>query len=55
MLLEVGFLLFSYLEEEDHTIRENCWKALTTLISRGEFDLARMTLTPEEREKVKND
>lgn len=46
MLLDVGFLLFAYLEEEDQTLRENCWKALTALISRGEFDLARMTLTP---------
>lgn len=55
MLLDVGSLLFSYLEEEDHIIRENCWKALTALISRGEFDLVRMTLSQEDREKIKND
>lgn len=49
-LLEVGLQLISYLEDEDNIIRENCWKALIALISRGEFDLTRMTLSSEERE-----
>lgn len=48
-LLEVGLQLLGYLEDEDNTIRENCWRALISLMSRGEFDLTRMTLSAEER------
>lgn len=51
VLLEIGFKLLECLEEEDASMSDACWKALTELIGREELGLLHMGIVDRSAEK----